>query len=250
MKERGVHEDILEYVDSFVGSISDCESAVKGKLADIYSNLRNRLMTERTNRPHVECAMRDIEEEDDVSYELLVLRETALEMISNWRFWKFYSKSSQLEKIRSEADDIVKKSLIKCRAHREFGDLFTNIQDSTTTWDRTGEEEYCIRTVLVNKTLLNPSIYKFRDNPKNVRKDSLDCEEIYKLVVDALYSEVKDTKNVSDCHLKAYKDNNYADFVLKAEVLSKLSLERNDKSKEKQNFINSMIDISYDTKNC
>lgn len=250
LKDRNIHEDLLSYVDQYVGSLTDCESAVRSKLADIYSNLRNRLNSNRKHRPYVECAMRDIEEEDDESYEQSVLRETAVEMISNWRFWSYFSKSSRLDDLKLAASRVVDKSLLKCKGHREFGDLFTNIQEGVVQWDRSGEEEYCIRRYLVQKEFLNPIFYGFHDNPKNVRVDNLDCEPIVASVIERIYSEIKESKKFSDCYVNIYRKNSYAGLLLKAEVLSKLSLSKSDKSREKQDFINSIVQITYDTQDC
>lgn len=229
-----------------MGSLTDCESAVKSKLADIYSNLRSRLNSNRLHRPFVECAMRDIEEEDDESYEQLVLRETAVEMISNWRFWSYFSKSSRLDELKAASSRLVDKSLLKCKGHREFGDLFTNIQEGTVQWDRSGEEEYCTRRYLVDQNLLNPLFYSFRDNPKNVRIDNLDCGPIVGSVIDRIYGELKESKKLSDCYMNIYRKTNYASLLLKAEVMSKLPLSKSDKSREKQDFINSIVKITYE----
>lgn len=250
LKDKNIEEDILSYVNPFVGSLTDCESAVKSKLTTITSNLRSKLNGNRLHRPFVECVMRDIEEEDDESYDLLVLRETAIDMVSAWRFWSYWSKSSRLEELQASAQRIVDRSLLKCKGHREFGDLFTNIQEGSVTWDRSGEDEYCIRTYLVTKTLLNPQFYNFRYNPRNVQSDGLNCEPLTTDAIDKIYDEVKDSKNISNCYLRVYRENNYADYLLKAEVLSKLSLSRSDKSREKQDFINSMVSITYDTQKC
>jgi hypothetical protein len=250
LKDKNVNEDLLSYVNPYVGSLTDCESAVKSKLTTITSNLRSKLNGNRLHRPFVECVMRDIEEEDDESYDLLVLRETTIEMISGWRFWSYWSKSSRVEELQASAQKIVDKSLLKCKGHREFGDLFTNIQEGIVSWDRSGEDEYCIRTYLVNKTLLNPQFYSFRYNPRNVQSDGLNCEPLTNAAIDKIYDEVKESKSISNCFLKVYRDNNYADYLLKAEVLSKLSLGKSDKSREKQDFINSLTDITYDTQKC
>jgi len=250
LKDRNVNEEILEYVNPYVGSLIDCQSAVKTAVADIHSNLRNNLNGNRKNRPFVECTMRDIEEEDDESYELIRLRETAVAMVSNWRFWKYFSKKSRSEELSSSANSIVDKSLLKCKGHREFGDLFNNIFEGTVKWNRTGEQQYCIRRVLVEKQLLNENIYNFRDNPKNVRTENLDCQEIVTKVTDGLYDEVASSRKISGCALDAFRKNNYADYILKTEVLSRLSLLAADKSKERQNFINVLVDITYEANKC
>lgn len=249
LKDRSINEDILSYVDPYVGSLTDCESAVKGKLASIYSNLRNKLSGNRLHRPFVECTMRDIEEDDD-RYETNVLRVTAIEMVSSWRFWSYWTKNSRLDQLRSVTQSIVQKSLLKCKGHREFGDLFNDIQDKVVKWNRTGEEEYCIRSHLVHMRLLNPIFYEFRDNPKNVRIENLDCEPVVASLTERIYKEIEESKKVSNCFLKYYRANSYAEYLLKAEVLSKLTLTRSDRSRERQDFINAMVDISYDTQQC
>lgn len=193
--------------------------------------------------------MREIEEEDD-TYEKIVLRETAIEMISSWRFWKYWSKSEALEDLREKSKDIEKKLILTCKGHQEFGDYFSQIQDRTIGWSRSGEQEYCIRKILVKENLVNPVLYNFNLNPKRVPEINLNCEEIFQKIVDDLYVEIQETKKISDCHLKVYRENKYAENILKSELLSKLSLTTSNRTKEKQDFINTMVDITYDAKKC
>lgn len=250
LKDRSIEEDVLSFVNPYVGSLTDCEVAVRTKLASIYSDLRSSLNSDRKVRPFVECAMRDLEEEDDESYEKNVLTETAVEMISNWRFWSYFSKSSRLDDLKAKSKRIVNRSMLKCRGNREFSELFSNIQDGSLTWERTGEEEYCIRKYLVDKFLINTRAYGFRDNPRNVRTEIQKCDETIKVVITDIYDEIKESKKLSSCSLNVYREGNYADQILKAELLSKLTLEKWDKTKEKNDFINAIIEITYDTQKC
>ncbi|CRK88713.1 CLUMA_CG002662, isoform A [Clunio marinus] len=245
LKDRNVNEDLLSFVDPFYGSVTDCESAVKGRLAVYHSSLRSALFNDRTRRPFVECTMRDIEEDDD-SYDDVVLRKAAIEMISNWRFWSYFSKSSRIEELDSKANRIVLKSLTKCKGHREFGELFNNIHDGGVSWDRSGEEEYCMRKHLLSKNLLNPFNFGFNPNPRNVRTEGLNCDPVVQTIIGNIYKDIK----ASDCRINAFIRGGYADNILKAEVLSKLYLTMSDKSRERQDFINSMVDISYDADKC
>jgi hypothetical protein len=244
LKDRRVNDiEIIDYVDNYYGSVSDCESAVHSTLAEIYQRLRNRLSADKISRSHTDCVMREIEEEDD-TYELLVLREKAVEMISNWRFWKYWSKSSLLEEIRSKSNGIVKKLIVTCKGNQEFSNFFNQIQEHAISWDRSNEQEFCIRKILVEQNFVNDKIYNFRLNPKNVREESLDCAVVFKKIVDDLYTEIQQTKKIDDCVVKVYRENKYAENVLKSELLSKLSLTTSDRTKEKQDFINSMVDIN------
>lgn len=192
--------------------------------------------------------MREIEEEND-EYENLVLREKAVEMISNWRFWKYFDKSSELDSIRSKANNIVAKLIAICKGHQEFSYYFSQIQDRTISWKRSNEQEFCIRKKLVELNFVNPRIYNFKENPKNAR-ENINCDEIFQNVKDELFKEFENEKKLSQCALEIYRKNNYAENVLKIELFSKLSLSASDRTKEKQDFINTMVDITYDAKEC
>jgi hypothetical protein len=247
LKDRKITEDVLSYVNPYIGSLTDCESAVRTKLASIYSDTRNTLSSDRKLRPFVECAMRDLEEEDDESYEKNALTQTAVEMISNWRFWSYFSKSSLLDTLKAKSKQIINKSILKCKGNREFGELFASYQEGTKNNERTGEEEYCIRKYLVERNMTNPRSYGFRDNPRNVRTEIQKCNETMEVVTTKIYEDVRTSKDLSNCFLNVYRNENYADQILKAELLSKLTLERWDKTKEKLDFINAMVDITYAT---
>lgn len=248
LKRKNVNEDALSFVNDYTGSLTDCESDVKSTLTTITSNLRNKLSGNRQQRPFVECVMQDIEEEDDESYDLLVLQQTAVDMVSGWRFWSYWNRNSRLDELKAASQRIVDKSLTKCRANRDFSDVFSNLQEKSSAVDRSGEEEYCIRSHLVMKNLLNTDFYNFRFNPRNVQIQGLNCDPVVVIVSNKIYDEIKSSKGA--CFEKVYREKSYADYILKAEVLSKLSLDKSDKSREKQDFINAMIDISYDAQKC
>jgi hypothetical protein len=250
LKDRNVNEDALSFVDSYVGLKSDCESAVKTELTRVTSELRTKLSGDRKKRPFVECIMRDIEEEEDESYELLALRQVAIDQISAWRFWSHWSRKSRTEEIQTSLQNIVDKSLLKCQGHRDFGDYFSNILDGVVTWDRSGEEEYCVRAHLVKNSFLNDRFYNFNPNPRNVRIEGLSCDPIVTNVINSIYQDIQSSQSIPECRLKAYKEQDYALHVLKAEALSKLTLQKADKSREKQDFINALVEISYSAHRC
>lgn len=247
-----MEEDLLEYVGHFSGSMIDCTSEVRTRLADDSSEIRNVLSKNRVNRPFTECVMKDVEEDDDRSYENAVLRELAVTAVSPWRFWTYFTKESRLKELKNEKQKFIDRSLLKCKGHREFYDLFNKLIDKELKWHRSGEQEYCIRKHLVNTTLINNIKYDFRENPRNVKTETLICKDIVSKMHDEIYNWIKNkpTQPVSECALKIYKEQNYADQILKVEVYSKLNLEVTDKSRERQDFTNALIAISYDVANC
>lgn len=243
-----MREDLLDYVGPLYGMpLKDCESEVQTRLASRYQDLRDSLSRDHQSRPFVECVMRDAEELHE-DYESYQLREMAVETSSSWRFWSFFTKRSRLDELRTNSDRFVKRSLIKCKGHREYYELFNRIVDRELKWNRTGEEEYCVRQHLKAKNLIIDTNYGFTLNPKNVKSERLECDP----VVDAMKEGIKkttDSTKKSTCLQKLYYNDNFADQILKAEVFSKLPLSKEDKSRERQDFTNALINISYDV-NC
>ena len=85
-------------------------------------------------------------------------------------------------------------------------------------------------------------------NPRNIQVQGINCEPVVAGVSNKIYDEIKSSKGA--CFEKVYRAKSYADYILKAETLPKLNLDRSDKSREKQDFINAMIDISYEAQKC
>lgn len=247
LSDRNLQEDLLNYVGPYYGkSLKDCESEVQTRLAAAYQDLRDSLSRNRQHRPYVECVMRDVEELDENDYENYQLREMAVEQSSNWRFWSFFDKRSRLEELRTKSQRSVDRSLLKCKGHREFYELFNKIVDREITWHRSGEEEYCVRKYLLSKNLLTDTSYGIRENPRNVKTETLQCDSTIDRMKESAMQPNNSSQPISECLRNIYRKRNFADQILKTEVLSKLSLLPADKSRERQDFINALIDISYD----
>lgn len=250
LSDRNFNEDLLSYVGPYHGgSLKDCESEVQTRLAATYQNLRDSLSRNRLHRPYVECVMRDVEELYENDYESYQLREMAIELSSNWRFWSFFAKRSRLDELRTQSQRFVDRSLLKCKGHREFYELFNKIVDREIKWHRSGEEEYCVRKYLKSKNLLSDTSYGLRENPRNVKTENLECDSTVDEMKEKAMQPSNSTQPISECLRNIYRKKNFADQILKAEVLSKLNLLPTDKSRERQDFTNALIDISYDV-NC
>lgn len=228
----------------------DCTSDIRRRLATHYSDMRESLNKNREKRPFLECVMRDIEEDDDNNYEDLFIRELAVDMTSGWRFWNYWTKESRLKELKKERRTLVDKSLLKCKGHREYYDLFNQIINRDITWQRTADQENCIRKYLVQKELILPHLYKFKENPRNANTTPKECEDIVKNMKDEINNFIENKYKSSECIKKIHKDKDFANQLLKVEVFSKLDLLSSDKSRERQDFTNALVLISYDTLNC
>lgn len=195
---------------------------------------------------HVQCFKHEAALDE---YENLALRFLAVGMLDvGWKFWRSSSKETRYEELKQEVDDLGVKILEKCVASDHFGKFFDTAMEKHPSLYAKGENEYCIRRYLIDKYLIDAFAYNLNFNPKNVTMENFNCEEIMTSILEPAYENLK--KEESDCSVTILKENGYYDYLLKLELLSKLSLTSQDKFFEKQKFIDVMFDITQKTRAC
>lgn len=165
-----------------------------------------------------------------------------------WKFWRSSAKEARYEELKTEIDDLGSKILEKCAAVDHYGKFFDSTLEKRPPLYSKGESEYCLRRYLVEKYLIDPFAYNFIVNPKNVTMENYNCEAIMRDILEPAYDNLK--KDESECSWKILKENGYYDYLLKLELLSKLSLTLKDKAIERQKFIDSMFEITKKTREC
>lgn len=165
-----------------------------------------------------------------------------------WYFWKSSAKDTRYAELQKEIDDLGSKILEKCAAVDHFGKFFDNTLERRNTLYAKGENEYCIRRYLIENSMIDAFSYGFNVNPKNITMENYNCQVIMKEILDPAYENLR--KDESECSLEILKDSGYYDWLLKLELLSKLSLSAQDKIFERQKFIDAMFNITQKTKSC
>ncbi|CAO1362868.1 unnamed protein product [Diamesa serratosioi] len=241
-----------EYFSSIDALVPDqkftCDIAMKKKIADIYIDFYRNNKNKKTTT--VSCAARDIEGR---TYENLVMKAEVMDKVQTfWKFWNYYQKGNKLETLKNEAKDIEDRAFIKCVSSEDFGTIFDHFfeKNDRKKSDFDGETEYCLRDYLLNQKLINSESFGFVLNPRNVRTEVLDCTEKVKQTLDIGYNNKTLVPSTNDCQMKVYREMNFMDYILKGRLLSQLRLTNPDRQTEKQNFINTMIEIKYKIKNC
>ncbi|CAO1317639.1 unnamed protein product [Diamesa tonsa] len=240
-----------EYFSSVDALLQDqkttCEKSMKKKIVEIYTAFYN---SNKEKRSTVSCAARDFEGK---TYENLVLKADAMDKVqSGWKFWNYYQKGSKKDALNEEVKKIQDRSIIRCKSSEDFGRIFDEFFDKndqkTSKFD--GDLEYCVRDYLVSRKLVSNSSFEFVLNPRNVRTELINCNEKVNELLDYSYKNKTMVPSKNDCEMKAYREMNFMDYMLKGNLLSQLKLTNSDKNTEKQNFINTMIDITYKIKSC
>lgn len=246
MKANSINEEILDSVDSFPGTDAECESFIKIMLDDFNEKIFESMNEDETARPHIECFKLEASSSE---YENLALRFLAVGMLDvGWKFWRSSTKEARYEELKQEVDDLGVKILEKCVASDHFGKFFDTAMEKHPKLYAKGENEYCVRRYLIDKYLIDAFAFKLHINPKNVTMENFNCEEIMKSILEPAYENLK--KDETECSMRILKENGYYDYLLKLDLLAKLSLTSQDKFFEKQKFVDVMFEITTKTRSC
>lgn len=165
-----------------------------------------------------------------------------------WQFWKNSAKNARYEELQTQIDEYGTKILEKCAAIDHFGKFFDTILEKRPSLYQKGENEYCIRRYLIEKSMIDAFAYSFSVNPKNITMENYNCDVIMKEILEPAYENLK--KDETECTWNVLKDSGYYDWLLKIELLSKLSLTAQDKLFERQKFIDAMFNMTQKQRDC
>lgn len=246
LKFRNVQDDAFDSVEQYSGDPGTCTDDVKLKIDEIYGNARSKMETNFLQKPHADCAMELIENE---SYENLILKAEAIEMKGvGFKFWNRSSKNLKIEQAQKEAQEIVDSALIKCKGQSDYGAFFDTYYEQKRREPLNDNFDYCMRKQLMDKSYIKLNQYNFKVNPKNIRVDIIDCDEIMKVALEQMKASISNAG--SKCVIDSFIDNGYLDLIMKIQLLTKLSLTASEKLQEKQNFVNHMIIMTHKIKSC
>jgi hypothetical protein len=246
LRSHDIHEEILDSVDAFPGTEAECESFIRIKLDDFNEKIYESMNDDESAKPHIDCFKHEAASE---TYENLALQLQAVGMLDvGWKFWRNTAREVRYEELKQEIDKLGVKILEKCGASDHFGKFFDSALEKRSNLYEKGENEYCIRRYLIDKYLIDAFAYELSINPKNVTMENYNCEEIMKNILEPAYDNLQ--KDETECSLTILKENGYYDYLLKLELLSKLSLTSQDKYFEKQKFIDVMFDFTQKTREC
>lgn len=248
LKFRNVQDDAFDSVDAYSGDAGTCSDNVKAKVKEFYENARSKMESNFKQRPYADCSMKDVEAGGKV-YENLLLKAEAIELKGvGLKFWKISSKKSKIEELQTKAQEIVDNAIIMCKGQADYGAFFDSFYEQKRSEPMNDEFDYCMRKHLVEKSVVNPSLYNFKVNPKNIRTDNVDCVGIMKIALEQMEASISNAG--SGCVIDAFINNGYLDLIMKIQLISKLTLKPLEKENEKRSFVNSMISMTHKIKTC
>lgn len=246
LKFRNASDDALSSVESYSGDPATCADDVRAKVEEIYGVTRSKMDSNIMQKPHADCAMKYIENE---SYENLLLKAEAIDMKGvGLKFWKISSKNSMVEDYKKKAQEIVDAAFIRCKGQSDYGVFFDAFYEQKRTEAVNDDLDFCIRKHLVDRSVINPTLYNFKLNPKNLEVSRINCEDIMSVSLEQMRASITNAGN--SCVINTFVDNGYLDLIMKIQLLSKLNLTQTQKLAEKRSFIDAMINMTHQIRSC
>jgi hypothetical protein len=246
LKFRNVNDEAFDSIDAYTGDPGTCTDEIKTKVGEIYSLARSKMEANFKQKPYADCAMKDVESEE---YQNILLKAEAIELKGvGIKFWKLGSKKSKVEELQKNAQEIVDTALINCKGQTDYGAFFDTFYEQKKNEPMADDFSYCMRKYLVDRSVVSRVHYNININPKNIRINNINCDEIMRVAIEELRASVSAAG--SECVIKKFVDSGYFDLILKIQLLTKLNLSSTEKENEKELFINSMIQMTHQIKTC
>lgn len=165
-----------------------------------------------------------------------------------------------------EVDERIESAAVQtysfCVFNKLFGEIFDEAmkEDSSSSEEETSFEDYCARKRVIDKNLLDSSLFTLKANPENLQVSDVDCVEekkktdkdIRKAMVKAIKesNELDFDKKELYCTLDKDIEGGYLDKWLAVAYLSEVNPTDEQKAEERQKFIDYMTKVMSEITEC
>jgi hypothetical protein len=138
------------------------------------------------------------------------------------------------------------------QSDKEYGDLFTNLQDDETTETKDHDGEYvCIRQYVIQGHLTSHEIV---ENYKKINMFDVDCKDVIKKArnnaAETMASDEFLSEEQKKCVKRKFINGKYFDSMAVAVALRQSNLNPNQMVEEKTKFIEKMKEMSKSLNEC
>lgn len=161
-------------------------------------------------------------------------------------------KQKAIERIEKQLRDISSTAGVKCDLSIEFSNLFDSFfepySEEFTPYD--DAQEYCIKKELEANKFINLEEFRIPRNPPSQNIDRINCSKIIESLKTQFVEEFNSTYDINEfirgqCVIATLSNgNDYIYLMLKAELISKYNLPRDQRNEEKGKFAVKMIDLT------
>ncbi|KAL7044177.1 hypothetical protein ACKWTF_001816 [Chironomus riparius] len=138
------------------------------------------------------------------------------------------------------------------QSDKEYGDLFTSLQDDETIETKAHDGEYvCIRKYVIEGHL---TTHQIDENPKKINMFDVDCKEVIRTArgnaADTMASDEYLSEDQKKCVRRKFINGKHFDAMAVAVALRQSTLSPNQMVEEKTKFIEKMNEMSKSLNEC
>lgn len=167
-------------------------------------------------------------------------------------------KEQKIREIKHLQEKITGNAILTCLSEKEFGETFDSIIANTTYDDEDLVGDYCARKYGVENNLIDTNQYEINLNPRKILTTYVQCDIVNKKHFDDAEAELRnhltqDTDTPAEkveCYMRKYHENQYFDKTLAIALLGEMKLTDEQKEREKQNFVSTMVNITRIISEC
>lgn len=168
-------------------------------------------------------------------------------------------KEQMAKNIKKTQHSILENAKLSCIAIKEFSTMFNQLLGDKTVEndDSDPTEDFCARKFVVDNNFIDNNVYILNTNPQSINTTNIDCDGIMKRVLKSIESDLKEVIEKDDdaeekvkCIIGKYNANHYFERLLAIIFLKELDPTEAQKIKEREKFIEIMINISKNIEDC
>lgn len=168
-------------------------------------------------------------------------------------------KDKLIKNIKKTQHSILENSKLSCIANKEFSTMFDLLLgDKTVENDDSDQlEDFCARKFVVDNNFIDNNVYNLNTNPQNINTTNIDCDGIMQKVLKSIESDLKEVIDKDDeaenkvkCIVEKYNANHYFEKLLAIIFLKELNPSEAQIIKEREKFIEIMINITKSIEDC
>lgn len=162
-----------------------------------------------------------------------------------------FGRKVRTDEIQENFEKVFSTATNYCIYGKEFVEVFDEIFKKGDSSSEEGEDpvgDYCTRKYVIDKNLIDTSVYKIILNPKNLDISTINCEESlktsFKYVQDMILKTIKEEDKLDEkkvkCAIDLFRQENFNNNFAMIGVMSELNLTDEQKKAEKKRFIDFM----------
>jgi hypothetical protein len=273
-KLYGIEHSAFDAID-YDSNKSECVAARQTLISEIRTEIRSKINDADLLPSHSSCIYEKLTGSE--SFLQSIFRAAAFEYLDKGTTETNSNNNSSIKNSESIKNDQnnsgplnatiknilyqINNSILLCKQEDEYGHEFDKVFNTTRNDSKklTPKEEYCIKKYLIKNSLIDTHVYDIDLNSHNINTTGLNCEEMIRKSNEEIYEQLSNVylqnpyltnDEKIECAIDKFREADYFDLMMKITALTTLNVTPQQKSRERENFIQIFAKITSKIATC